>query len=100
MSPESPEMGSPKFQGPQDNQQGAGNDPGGGFPSPAPAKQDSTQMALIDSVQKIVSNARMIGQKVPGAVDIVRQINELTQKLQAKILQSGQSPESQAPPVG
>jgi hypothetical protein len=97
----SPALGNPSFQGPQEQPQDrAGRDPGGGFASPAPGRQNPEAMANLDLVQKIVSSSRMLGQKIPGAVDIVRQINELAEKLQTKIIQSGQSPETQAPPVG
>lgn len=94
----SPEMSQPGFKGPQDAPQQSG--PGGGFPSPSPGSQNPEAMANLDLLQKIVSSSRMLGQKIPGSVDIVRQINELAAKLQQKIIQGGSSPESQAPPVG
>jgi hypothetical protein len=56
-------------------------------------------MANLDLVKGVVTNLRLLAQKIPGAVDIVRQMNELAQKLQMKIIQSGSSPEPQAPPV-
>jgi hypothetical protein len=95
----SPSLNSPNFQGPQDQGQPNDQGPGGGFPSPAPGRQNPDAMANLDLVKGIVSNSRLLAQKIPGAVDIVRQINELAQKLQMKIIQSGASPEPQAPPV-
>jgi hypothetical protein len=76
-----------------------GASPGGGFPSPAPAQANQGAVQILELVRNIVSSARMLGQKVPGAVPIVRQINDLAQQLQMKILQSQPGTEPQAPPV-
>jgi len=54
---------------------------------------------VLGLVRQIVSASRMLGQSVPGAVPIVRQINDLVQQLQQKIIQSQPAPEPQAPPV-
>lgn len=64
---------------------------------PGQANPDATEKLQL--VQGIVRNTRLLAQKVPGAVDIIRQINDLTQKLQVKIMQSGAPPTVQAPPV-
>jgi hypothetical protein len=47
----------------------------------------------------IVSSSRMIGQKVPGTVPEVRQINDLVQRMQAKIVAQKAPTEPMAPPV-
>ena len=72
--------------------------PGGGFASPSPEQKNPEAMQLLGLVRNIVSSSRMIAQKVPGASDIVRQINDLAQKIQLKIVQGGPAPEPQAPP--
>ncbi len=92
-----PNLPPPSFGGGQ--QPGEGASPGGGFPSPAPAQQNSEAVQQLGLVRQIVSSARMLGQRIPAAVDIVRQINDLAQKLQMKIVQAGQGGEPQAPPV-
>ncbi len=73
--------------------------PGGGSPSPAPGGDNAGAAQIMELVRTIVSASRMLGQRVPGAVPIVRQINDLMQQLQMKILQSQPPTESQAPPV-
>lgn len=54
---------------------------------------------MLELVRNIVSSSRLLAQKVPQAADIVRQINDLAQKLQLKIIQSGPTPEPMAPPM-
>jgi hypothetical protein len=41
----------------------------------------------------------MIGQKVPGVIPEVRQINDLVSQMQGKIIGQQMPPETQAPPV-
>ena len=77
----------------------AGPGPGGGFASPAPAVEDNGAMQLLKLSMTIVSSARMIAQKVPGATPEVRQINDLVAQIQAKIKGNQAPPEAQAPPV-
>lgn len=91
-----PNLPPPSFGG---GQPGEGASPGGGFPSPAPAQQNPEAGRQLGLVQQIVSSARMLGQSIPAVVDIVRQINDLAQKLQMKIVQAGQGGEPQAPPM-
>jgi len=81
-----------------------GGGPPGTAPSPEgpvgfPAGANPESLANLELVRGIVKNASMLAQKIPGAVDIVRQINDLTQKLQMKIMQTGPAPQAQAPPV-
>jgi hypothetical protein len=78
---------------------GQGGSPGGGSPSPAPASNTGGAERTISLVRQIVSAARMLGQIVPGAVPEIRQINDLAQQVQMKIIQSQPSQEPQAPPV-
>ena len=73
--------------------------PGGGMSSPAPPVENPEAVQMLELVRNIVSSSRLLAQRVPGAVDIVRQINDLAQKLQLKIIQSGPTPEPMAPPV-
>jgi hypothetical protein len=81
--------------GPQPEPQG----PGGGQASPAPPTANPEAVQTLELVRNIVSSARLLAQKVPAASDIVRQINDLAQKLQMKIIQSGPTQEPQAPPM-
>lgn len=67
-------------------------------PAPAVAGGQGPGQAL-DMVKQIVSASRMLGQMIPGAIPIVRQINDLIQQLQSKIVQTGPAAEAQAPPV-
>ncbi len=67
--------------------------------SPAPPQTNPEAAQLLELVRNIVSSARLISQKVPGATDIVRQINDLAQKLQLKVIQTGPTPEPMAPPM-
>lgn len=73
--------------------------PGGGFPSPAPPQPNQKAAQQLDLVRNIVSSTRLLGNMLPGAVPIVRQINDLVQELQKKIVASQGAPEPQAPPV-
>jgi hypothetical protein len=79
--------------------QGQGPGPGGGFPSPAPAQPDQGAAQMLEAVRTIVSAARMIGMKVPGAIQEVRAINDAVARMQQKIIQSQPGAEPQAPPV-
>ena len=54
---------------------------------------------MLELVRNIVSSSRLLAQKIPGAADIARQINDLAQQLQLKIVQVGPTPEPMAPPV-
>jgi len=72
---------------------------GGNISGGSPAGANPESLANLELVRGIVKNASMLAQKIPGAVDIVRQINDLTQKLQMKIMQTGPAPQAQAPPV-
>ncbi len=69
------------------------------MPSPAPPQPNPEAMQLLELVRNIVSSSRLLAQKIPGASDISRQINDLAQKLQLKIIQSGPAPEPMAPPM-
>lgn len=89
-------MTSPSFQGAQPP---AGQPPESNAQQPLGAQQDPENMANLELVRGIVRNTRLLAQKVPAAVDIVRQINDLTQKLQLKLMQSGPGPQPQAPPI-
>jgi len=71
----------------------------GGFASPAPAVEDQGAATLLKLLMTIVSSSRMIGQKVPGTVPEVRQINDLVQRMQAKIVAQKAPTEPMAPPV-
>jgi len=75
-----------------------GSPPGGGNPSPAPATPNPEAAQMFELVRNIVSSTRLLAAKVPGAVDIIRQINDLAQKLQLKIVQNGPAAEPMAPP--
>ena len=76
----------------------AGGAPGGGSPSPSTPQPDPGAGQILELVRTIVSASRLIGQRVPGAIPIVRQINDLVQQLQMKILQSQPGQEQAAPP--
>ena len=54
---------------------------------------------MLELVRNIVASSRLLAQRIPGAADIARQINDLAQKLQLKIIQSGPTPEPMAPPM-
>lgn len=77
-----------------------GSEPGPVGTTAPPGQSNPDAMERLQLVQGIVRNTRLLAQKVPGAVDIIRQINDLTQKLQVKIMQSGPGPQAQAPPMG
>lgn len=77
----------------------AGPGPGGGFASSSPAVEDQDGAALLKLSLGIVAAARMIGQKVPQVSSEVRQINDLVQQIQAKIVGNKAPAEAQAPPV-
>ena len=84
---------------PQASGAAAGPGPGGGFSSPAPAQGDQGEGQLLRLAMGIVSAARMIGNKVPGTVPEIRQINDLIAQVIGKIKGSQPVPEGQAPPV-
>lgn len=86
----------PSFTSPG-GQSDAGSPTQGATTPPGQGNPDSLEKLQL--VQGIVRNTRLLAQKVPGAVDIIRQINDLTQKLQVKIMQGGAPPTVQAPPV-
>ncbi len=69
------------------------------MPSPAPPQANPEATQMLELVRNIVSSSRLLAQKVPGAADLVRQINDLAQKIQLKVIQSGPTPEPQAPPM-
>lgn len=96
MSPSgSGELSNPQFQSSPSPGQG-GSDMNA---SPMSGQGNPEVMENLKLVNEIVRNARMLAQKVPGAVDIIRQINDLTQKLQMKLIQNGPTPQPQAPPI-
>jgi hypothetical protein len=76
-----------------------GMDPGGGMPSPAPPQANPEATQLLNLVWNIVSSARLLAAKIPGAADTARQINDLAQEIQRKIVQAGPAPEPMAPPM-
>lgn len=78
---------------------GQGPGPGGGMASPAPAVNDAGAAQTVKSIMTIVANARMIAQSVPGATPEVQQINDLVQRIMAKVKQQQPPQEPQAPPV-
>ncbi len=82
---------------------GAGGPGNPGAPpsiSPAPAQPPSpTAMQALHDVNAIVSAVRSLAQQFPAAVPIAKQINDLVQQLQGKIIQSLPPTETQAPPV-
>jgi len=82
---------------PPDTGQGPG--PGGGFSSPAPPVNDPGAAQLLKLLMTIVSSARMIATKVPGATNEVRQINDLVAQIQGKVKQQQPQQEPAAPPV-
>ncbi len=82
---------------PQDPSVGPG--PGGGMASPAPAISDSRASDALQATLTIVSNARRLADQFPQCTPEVRQINDLMQRIQAKIKGGQQPPETQAPPV-
>lgn len=84
---------------PQSDPSQAGPGPGGGFASPAPAVSDPRASDALQSTLTIVSNARRLADQFPQCTPEVKQINDLMQKIQAKIKGGQQQPEPQAPPV-
>lgn len=90
-----PGLPPPGFAGESPEPQG----PGGGMPSPAPPVANPEAVQMLELVRNIVASSRLLAQKVPGAADISRQINDLAQKLQLKIIQTGPTPEPMAPPM-
>ncbi len=76
-----------------------GPGPGGGFVSPAPPVEDARASNALQATLTIVSNARRLADQYPQVTPEVRQINDLMQRIQAKI-KAGQAPvETQAPPL-
>lgn len=81
---------------------GAGPPPGQNPSSilPAPPQPPSPgAMSDLADVNAIVTGARNLAQRHPGAVPIARQINDLAQQLQQVIVQSMPPTEVAAPPV-
>ena len=67
--------------------------------SPAPAIQDSRASNALQATLTIVSNARRLAEEFPQVTPEVRQINDLMQRIQAKIKGGQQPAETQAPPL-
>jgi hypothetical protein len=61
--------------------------------------QNNQAMQQLDLVRKIVSAASMLAQLTPTAVKDLREINDICQRVQMKIVQSGPQAEPQAPPA-
>ena len=81
--------------------QGAGAQPGpgGGYPVDQPAQpdpQDATRAMLIG---QLVSSTRRLSTMFPAAGPELRQILNLVEKVQGKIVNSKPAPETSAPPV-
>lgn len=76
-----------------------GPGPGGGFVSPAPAIHDSAAANALQATLTIVANARRLSEQFPQVTPEVRQINDLLQRIQAKIKAGQQPAQTQAPPV-
>lgn len=84
---------------PASDPNGSGPGPGGGMISPAPAIGDAQASNALQATLTIVSNARRLADQYPQVSPEVRQINDLMQRIQAKIKAGQQPAETQAPPV-
>lgn len=67
--------------------------------SPAPAISDPQANNALQATLVIVSNARRLAEQYPQVTPEVRQINDLMQRIQAKIKGGQQPAETQAPPL-
>lgn len=67
--------------------------------SPAPPVQDQGAAVISQSLMRIVSMARMIGQKYPSALEGVRMVNDGVQRIQQAITSQQPPTEPSAPPV-
>lgn len=74
-----------------------GQPPGG--PGGGGAQQNPQMTQNMELLRQLVSSARLLARNVPGAADIVRQINDLAQKLQMRMVQAGPMPQREAPPM-
>lgn len=93
----SDDLSQPDVRGPQAPQQS----PEVGQFASQPGTEGSPQNAAnLKLVADMVRSSRLLAQNVPGATDLIKQINDLVRKVQMKILQSGGNGEVQAPPIG
>lgn len=71
----------------------------GAVAAPAPAQPNPKATQAVSLVHQIISAGRALAQQFPATAPIVRQMNDLVQQLQMKIVQSQPPGESAAPPV-
>jgi hypothetical protein len=72
---------------------------GQGTAAPAPPTADKGNAAMLDAARNIVTSARVIGMRVPAALEDVRDILRAVQNIQQKIVQQQGPAEPMAPPV-